>query len=113
MAIPSTPMPWTTFCASSYVPRASARSSGITPCGSTTCHSVGEGFPMRVGFIGVGNIGQPMASQLLQAGHALVVHDLRPEAAASLLAAGATWADTPRAVVAQCDVIATCLPGPA
>ena len=68
---------------------------------------------MRVGFIGVGNIGQPMASQLLQAGHALVVHDLRPEAAASLLAAGATWADTPRAVAAQCDVIATCLPGPA
>ena len=38
---------------------------------------------MRVGFIGVGNIGHPMASQLLQAGYALVVHDLRPEAAAS------------------------------
>jgi 3-hydroxyisobutyrate dehydrogenase len=67
---------------------------------------------MRVGFIGVGNIGQPMASQLLQAGHALVVHDLRSEAATALLAAGATWADTPRAVAAQCDVVATCLPGP-
>jgi 3-hydroxyisobutyrate dehydrogenase len=67
---------------------------------------------MRVGFIGVGNIGHPMASQLLQAGHALVVHDLRPEAATALLAAGATWSDTPRAVAAQCDVVATCLPGP-
>jgi 3-hydroxyisobutyrate dehydrogenase len=67
---------------------------------------------MRVGFIGVGNIGHPMASQILQAGHALVVHDLRPEAATALLAAGATWADTPRAVAAQCDVAATCLPGP-
>jgi 3-hydroxyisobutyrate dehydrogenase len=67
---------------------------------------------MRVGFIGVGNIGQPMARQILQAGHALVVHDLRPEAATALLAAGATWADTPRAVATQCDVVATCLPGP-
>jgi 3-hydroxyisobutyrate dehydrogenase len=68
---------------------------------------------MRVGFIGVGNIGQPMASQILTAGHALVVHDLRPEAAAALLAAGATWADTPQAVASQCEVVATCLPGPA
>jgi 3-hydroxyisobutyrate dehydrogenase len=68
---------------------------------------------MRVGFIGVGNIGNPMASQLLKAGHTLVVHDLRPDAAASLLAAGATWAESPQAVAQQCEVVATCLPGPA
>jgi 3-hydroxyisobutyrate dehydrogenase-like beta-hydroxyacid dehydrogenase len=67
---------------------------------------------MRVGFIGVGNIGNPMARQLLMAGHSLVVHDRRPEAAAALLAAGATWADTPQAVARQCMVVATCLPGP-
>jgi 3-hydroxyisobutyrate dehydrogenase len=67
---------------------------------------------MRVGFIGVGNIGKPMASQLLTAGHALVIHDLRREAAAVLLEVGATWADSPRAVAAQCEVVATCLPGP-
>ncbi len=37
---------------------------------------------MRVGFIGVGNLGHPMAGHLLKAGHDLVVHDLRQGAAA-------------------------------
>ncbi len=68
---------------------------------------------MPIGFIGVGNIGSPMATQLLNAGHALIIHDLRPEAAASLLEAGARWAGSPLAVAEQCDVVATCLPGPA
>jgi 3-hydroxyisobutyrate dehydrogenase-like beta-hydroxyacid dehydrogenase len=67
---------------------------------------------MPVGFIGVGNIGSPMAGQLLRAGHALVVHDIRREAATPLLMAGAVWADSPKAVAAQCEVVATCLPGP-
>jgi 3-hydroxyisobutyrate dehydrogenase len=67
---------------------------------------------MKVGFIGVGNIGAPIAGQLLRAGHALVVHDLRREAANTLLAAGATWSDTPAAFAAECEVVATCLPGP-
>ena len=44
---------------------------------------------MKLGFIGVGNIGAPIARQLLGAGHSLVVHDLRPEAARALLSAGA------------------------
>lgn len=68
---------------------------------------------MKIGFIGVGNIGGPMAGQLLRAGHVLVVHDIRPEAAAPLLAEGAAWADSPRALAEDCAVIATCLPGPA
>jgi 3-hydroxyisobutyrate dehydrogenase len=67
---------------------------------------------MKVGFIGVGNIGAPIAGQLLQAGHALIVHDVRREAANALLAAGASWSDSPAAVAAQCEVVATCLPGP-
>ena len=67
---------------------------------------------MKVGFIGVGSIGNPMAGQLLRAGHVLVVHDVRREAAASLLGAGATWGDSPAAVAAECEVVATCLPGP-
>jgi hypothetical protein len=46
---------------------------------------------MKIGFIGVGNIGAPIAGQLLKAGHALVVHDSRREAANALLAAGAAW----------------------
>ena len=67
---------------------------------------------MNIGFIGVGNIGAPIAGQLLKAGYALTVSDLRREAAAGLLAAGASWADTPAEIAENCDIVATCLPGP-
>jgi 3-hydroxyisobutyrate dehydrogenase len=67
---------------------------------------------MRVGFIGLGNVGAPMAGFVRGAGFSLVVHDLRREAAAPLLDRGATWADSPREVAAQCDVVCTCVPGP-
>ena len=67
---------------------------------------------MKIGFIGVGNIGAPIAGQLLGAGHSLVVHDLRPEAAQALLSAGAHWSDSAAALAAECEVVATCLPGP-
>jgi len=67
---------------------------------------------MKIGFIGVGNIGAPIAGQLLNAGHDLTVNDLRRGAASVLLAAGAAWADTPAEIAAGCDVVATCLPGP-
>src|SRR5215831_7519742 len=67
---------------------------------------------MKLGFIGVGNIGAPIASQLLGTGHSLVVHDLRPEAAQALLSAGAHWSNSVTALAAQCEVVATCLPGP-
>jgi 3-hydroxyisobutyrate dehydrogenase-like beta-hydroxyacid dehydrogenase len=67
---------------------------------------------MKIGFIGVGNIGAPIAGQLLEAGHTLVVHDIRREAADALLGAGATWSSSPAALAAGCEVVATCLPGP-
>ncbi|MGH7332499.1 MAG: NAD(P)-dependent oxidoreductase [Candidatus Rokuibacteriota bacterium] len=67
---------------------------------------------MRIGFIGVGNIGRPLAGQLLAAGHALTVHDVRPPAAAGLIEAGAAWANTAAEAAAECEVVATCLPGP-
>lgn len=67
---------------------------------------------MRIGFIGTGNIGAPIAGQLLAAGHALMVHDRRRAAADRLVAAGAGWADTPAVLAACCEVVATCLPGP-
>jgi 3-hydroxyisobutyrate dehydrogenase len=67
---------------------------------------------MKIGFIGVGNIGAPIAGQLLKAGHALVIHDIRPEAASALLAAGAAWSSSTAALAADCEVVATCLPGP-
>jgi 3-hydroxyisobutyrate dehydrogenase len=68
---------------------------------------------MKIGFIGVGNIGAPIAGQLLAGGHALLVHDIRREAADGLVAAGARWAEAPAAMAAECDALATCLPGPA
>jgi 3-hydroxyisobutyrate dehydrogenase len=68
---------------------------------------------MKVGFIGVGNIGAPIAGQLLKAGHSLLVHDLRHEAAAALLDAGALWSHSAASVARESEVVATCLPGPA
>jgi 3-hydroxyisobutyrate dehydrogenase len=53
-----------------------------------------------------------MAGFVLGAGFSLVVNDLRREAAAPLLERGAVWAESPRDVAAQCDVICTCVPGP-
>jgi 3-hydroxyisobutyrate dehydrogenase len=67
---------------------------------------------MRVGFVGLGNMGAPMAGFVLGAGFPLVVHDLRKEAAAPLLERGARWADSARAVAAQSDVVCICVPGP-
>ena len=67
---------------------------------------------MRVGFIGLGNMGGPMATFVLGASHSLVVHDLRREAAAPLLDRGATWANSPEEVAAQSDVVCICVPGP-
>jgi 3-hydroxyisobutyrate dehydrogenase len=66
----------------------------------------------RVGFIGLGNMGAPLATWVLEGGFPLVVHDLRKEAAAPLLERRAVWADTPGDVAARCDVVCTCLPGP-
>ena len=51
---------------------------------------------MQVGFIGLGTMGARMAGNLQKAGYKLVVNDLRKDAAAPHLAAGAIWADTPR-----------------
>jgi len=67
---------------------------------------------MHVGFVGLGNMGGPMADWLLKAKLPLVVHDIRTAAAAPLLEQGATWADSAAALAAQCDVVCLCLPGP-
>ena len=67
---------------------------------------------MKIGFIGTGNIGNPMANQLLKAGFDLTVHDLKPKAAENLIADGAKWADSPRAAAAGADVVVTSLPSP-
>jgi 3-hydroxyisobutyrate dehydrogenase-like beta-hydroxyacid dehydrogenase len=66
----------------------------------------------RLGFIGTGTIGAPMAKRLLDAGHALVVCDRVEAATAPLVAAGATRAASPREVATTCRVVFTSLPGP-
>lgn len=67
---------------------------------------------MKVGFIGTGNMGNPMAANLLRAGHQLTVHDLRREAATNLLELGARWADTPKEAVPGNELVLTSLPMP-
>ena len=67
---------------------------------------------MKIGFIGTGNMGNPMAGNLIKAGHQLVVHDLRRETATALLEMGATWADTPRETAHGNELVFTSLPMP-
>ena len=68
---------------------------------------------MRIGFVGIGNLGSKLAASLLREGFALTVHDLDVAAAGSLVADGATWADTVADVAAAADAVITCLPSPA
>jgi 3-hydroxyisobutyrate dehydrogenase len=67
---------------------------------------------LKVGFIGLGHMGAPMARNLLAAGYDLVVHDLHRSAAAALEASGAAWAATPALAGAGRDVVLTSLPAP-
>ncbi len=68
---------------------------------------------MTVGFIGLGLMGASMASNLQKAGHALVVHDISRQAASQHVAAGAQWAESPKALAEKTDVVFMSLPGPA
>ena len=67
---------------------------------------------MRVGFVGLGNVGGKLASNLLRNGYELTVRDLEPSAAITLLEDGARWADSGSELVQMSDVVITCLPSP-
>jgi 3-hydroxyisobutyrate dehydrogenase len=67
---------------------------------------------MKVGFIGLGTMGRHMAANLQKAGHELIVHDVRREAADAHVKAGARWADSPRAVAEAAEVVFASLPEP-
>jgi 3-hydroxyisobutyrate dehydrogenase-like beta-hydroxyacid dehydrogenase len=67
----------------------------------------------QVGFIGLGKMGEPMAARLLAAGYELVVHDVRPESVAALVAKGARAAASPAAVASAVDTVLLSLPDPA
>ena len=68
---------------------------------------------MRVGFIGLGTMGAPMAGNIQAAGHDLVVHDVDRGAADGLISKGAVWAESPLATAKQADILLLSLPGPA
>jgi 2-hydroxy-3-oxopropionate reductase len=63
-----------------------------------------------VGFIGLGIMGKPMAKNLIEAGHELVVYNRTPKKAEELAGAGAVVAASPREVAEQSDVVVTMLP---
>ena len=65
---------------------------------------------LRIGFIGLGLMGKPMAGHLLKAGFPLTVHNRSRDAVAELVAAGAQEAHSPKEVAAQSDIVFTCLP---
>ncbi|MDP8977182.1 MAG: NAD(P)-dependent oxidoreductase [Actinomycetota bacterium] len=64
------------------------------------------GFEGRVGFVGLGNIGQPMALALVEAGFEVTVLDVREEATRPCAEAGARVASSPREVAESCELVA-------
>ena len=68
---------------------------------------------VKVGFIGLGTMGGPFATNIIKAGFDVTVNDMRRQVAEPQLSAGAKWANTPRELAAVSDVVLTSLPGPA
>ena len=68
---------------------------------------------MKIGFVGLGNVGGKLAGSLLRNGFELTVRELDKEIARPFLDSGASWSKTPRELAASVDMIITCLPSPA
>lgn len=68
---------------------------------------------MKIGFIGLGNVGGKLAGSILRNGFELSVRDLNEELVQNFVSQGASRADSPRELAETCDVVITCLPSPA
>lgn len=68
---------------------------------------------MKIGFIGLGNVGGKLAGSLLRNGADLMVHDLDAAHVAAFVANGAEDGETPARMMQGCEVVITCLPNPA
>jgi 3-hydroxyisobutyrate dehydrogenase len=68
---------------------------------------------MKIGFIGLGNVGGKLAGSILRNGYELSVRDLDEELVQSFVEQGASRADSPKELAQTCDVVITCLPSPA
>ena len=64
---------------------------------------------MKIGFIGLGIMGKPMAKNLVKAGYSLMVNNLTPAPVEELVACGAE-AGTQREIAEQCDIVMTMVP---
>jgi len=64
----------------------------------------------RIGFIGTGIMGKPMAHNLLKARYSLIVHNRTKSKTQQLLSEGASWAESPANVANNSDIVITCLP---
>ena len=61
----------------------------------------------KIGWIGLGNMGVPMSTNLIKAGHEVTVWNRTKAKAEPVIAAGAQWADSPKEIAAKCDFIFT------
>ncbi len=68
---------------------------------------------MKIGFIGLGNVGGKLAGSLIRNGHDVTVRDLDENLVSQFVARGATAAESPEALARRVDLIITCLPSPA
>ncbi|MEL6793559.1 MAG: NAD(P)-dependent oxidoreductase [Pseudomonadota bacterium] len=68
---------------------------------------------MKIGFIGLGNVGAKLAGSLIRNGHDVTIRDLNRDLAEPFLAQGAKWADSPKNMAEACEAVVTCLPSPA
>ena len=68
---------------------------------------------MKIGFIGLGNVGGKLAGSLLRNGLDLTVRDLDRDVARPFLDAGAQWGESPARMMDSCEAVITCLPNPA
>ncbi|MDJ0613356.1 MAG: NAD(P)-dependent oxidoreductase [Rhizobiaceae bacterium] len=68
---------------------------------------------MKVGFIGLGNVGGKLAGSLIRNGKDVTVRDLDRELAQTFVDQGARFAESPREMMETCDLVITCLPSPA
>jgi 2-hydroxymethylglutarate dehydrogenase len=67
---------------------------------------------MKIGFIGIGQMGQHMARNIIAGGYQVFVNDIRREAATSIIESGAAWASTPQALTELCRIVISSLPSP-
>ena len=67
---------------------------------------------MKIGFIGLGNVGFKLANSILESGFDLLINDLDKNTGKLLIEKGAKWIETPKELAQESDISITCLPSP-